>query len=87
MELLNNEENDSFRLEVSFNSGVLFMEDGLLITAENLLAVAFLPLRDFLAVYKCTPIVVANLTADRILALLTELLPEGLFIVRNGRDI
>lgn len=63
------------------------MEDGLLITAENSLAVAFLLLRGFPAGCKCAPIAVANLTADRILALLTELLPDGLFIVRNGRDI
>ncbi len=87
MEPLNNEENDSFRLEVIFNNGVLFMEDGFLIAAEISPAVAFLPVRDFVAEYEYAPVAVANLTADRILALLTELFPAGLFIVRKGRDI
>jgi len=77
MEPLNNEENDSFRPEAILNNKVLFMEDGLLTAAEISPADVFLIARDF----------VANLTADRILALFTVLLPAGLFIVRKGRDI
>jgi len=86
-ERLNKEENDFFRLEVIWDNGVLFMEEGFLIAAEISLAAAFLPASDLASVNECTWTVVANLTAERILALLTELLPAGLFIVRKGRGI
>jgi hypothetical protein len=74
-------------LEVVLNNGVLFMKDGFLTAAEISSAVAFLPTLDLVAEYEYTPAVVANLTADRILTLLTEPLPAGFFMVRKGRDI
>jgi hypothetical protein len=87
MEPLNDEADDCSRLEAIFNKGVFLINDGLLIAAEISLAADFLPVRDFLVGYEYAPLLVANLTAERILAPLTELFPAGLFIVRNGRDI
>ena len=86
MEPLNNEE-ESFRLEAIFNRGVFLIKDPLLIAAEISPAADFLPSRGFLAEYEFASTLVANLTAERILAPLTELFPAGLFIVRKGRDI
>jgi len=87
MEPLNDEADDCSRLEAIFNKGVFLINDGLLIAAEISLAADFLPVRNFGAGCEYAPILVTNLTAERILAPLTELFPAGLFIVRKGRDI
>lgn len=63
------------------------MEDGFFTAMEICLAVDFLPPREFFGEYAYIREAVANLTADRILALLTELLPAGPFILRKGRAI
>ena len=84
---LNNDEDDSLRLEVIFTEGVFLIKDPLLIAAEVSPAANFLPVHDFLAGYDSAPRPVANFTAERILAPLTELFPAALFIVRKVCDI